>query len=1559
MGITSYSQNLEDVILWRVLKNIKNGFYIDVGAAWCNKDSVTKAFYDHGWTGINIEPNQKFIEQYTFNRPKDINLGIALSDKTGTSKLYLFDNTGLSSLNSDIAKSHVDVGYKTTISDITISTLEDICAEYVQKKDIHFLKVDVEGFEKSVLLGNDWKKYRPWIILLEAISPRSQEENYEEWEYILIESEYTFVYADGLNRFYLAKEHNELLSAFKYPPNVFDEYSLCTLSEAETKANEAEVKMIEAETKANEAETKASEAETKANKAETKATILEKELDKVHQSNHYFWTKTERQQAELNKIMNSNSWKVTKPLRVLRRGINWFAVRSISWITFAPNSRPRRILKHIINKSIDYIVHKPHLKKKVLTVLNYFPRVKYKLKFMKIHNDNIGKKDFNLVESDTKLKMSILGKENKIIQKRVVLFYAEFTASLDAITGVTRVCQKLSINLANDDIILIIVKLNKENLSIVPLEENELDRYSKTTGFLLKENDKKYYNLEYFKDIYESLVESPVQNWLIIPEVTYHSYHNPQPTSRLIKEAKDHGLKVGVVFYDNIPLISNYAQANAFKHMRYLSDISLADIIWPISNYAGESLYQYYVQYEKLSAQQMPAIVVAALPDEKDSERIVPEKNNNSNMILCLGTIDERKNQITLVKAFNYYCTENPNTTWTLILVGHLVETIKDALTSEIKNNKNIEIVQDATDKDIDILMNRASFTVFPSLEEGYGLPIVESLWHMRPCICANFGSMKDLSSKGGCLTVDVRNKNELYKAIDDMIHNKDLYWKKVKEIVARPVSTWWEYSSDILVSMAKYHTYNQFNGIIYLWVDATVNTPGNSGIQRLTRQLSRTLLEQTHKIVPIKWDEKKEVVILATEDDLEHLAKWNGPDVDLWHMKINFDDHSINRTYLLSDLPLNRSLSIQQNVIDYFKGNLVKCASIFYDAIPHKMDDIYPANFTAAHREYMTMLDQFDHIYSISNYSNNDLFEFLNKYAPRGLSLDNRLLSVTLPEEFPLINNYDEFIPDPNCCNILSVGTIEPRKNHIKLIEAFLEAEKISKKKLKLVLIGSNNSFCSELEGQVKDLIKRSESITWITNANDIELKENYIKSDFTIFSSSEEGFGLPIVESLWFGKPCICADFGQMAELSKYGGCLTTNVLNSELLCDSIVKLANNEKTYLELKSQIKDRYFRTWDDYAGEISNNLNNLFNNSKPIYSEILANQDGSNMIIPQRPLLSVCITTYQREEWIKLNIDNFLNVSKGLENIVELIVCDNSSSYSIENIIIENSKYKNVNIYQNSGNIGMLNNLSQTVSLADGEYIWLVGDDDVIHQGSLEKIIEILNTHKPDLINLNYKYNNEINTPNIGNLNKYLNESTIICNGKSSHLELLKNVSAYNENFYTAIYTFITKKTNSLRIFNQDTSGGPFSNMQTCVPSTKYIFTYLSEVDTYWENNPLITINLNVSWGEFAPIWILERIPEVYDYAELNGVAKLSVDKWRSHTLDSAVVFFNIIYTSETPEKYNEFDFIRFVRRNKHLDSFENIFLEVFKIYQEAYNNGHVLALYKPEEVKDFYNAAD
>ena len=89
MTMISYAQNFEDVVLWRALKNVKNGFYIDVGANHPIGGSVTKWFYEQGWSGINIEPVKSFYDKLCRDRKRDINICKALGNEKKANCVFL------------------------------------------------------------------------------------------------------------------------------------------------------------------------------------------------------------------------------------------------------------------------------------------------------------------------------------------------------------------------------------------------------------------------------------------------------------------------------------------------------------------------------------------------------------------------------------------------------------------------------------------------------------------------------------------------------------------------------------------------------------------------------------------------------------------------------------------------------------------------------------------------------------------------------------------------------------------------------------------------------------------------------------------------------------------------------------------------------------------------------------------------------------------------------------------------------------------------------------------------------------------------------------------------------------------------------------------------------------------------------------------------------------------------------------------------------------------------------------------------------------------------------
>jgi FkbM family methyltransferase len=384
MTFISYAQNFEDIILWRALKNVDAGFYVDIGAAWPDAHSVTKAFYLRGWSGINVEPNPDFYAQLCGQRPRDINIQIAVTNYEGKVELNLFRETGLSTLDIGVAQRHIKDNFYCVPLRVSTSTLANVLRRYLPtNQEVHFLKVDVEGLEGEVLSGNDWSVNRPWIILIESTQPLSQRESHHAWESRLIEAAYTFAYADGLNRFYVENSRLELLAAFKYPPNVFDEFVLASEIDAEEHRHQAEARAAVAEECLRQVEARAANAEVYRREAEARAAVAEECLRQVELRAAN--TEKSRREAEARAdalgiqamaLINSKSWRITKPLRDILthsgRLKNVIKLIMPQLFTGTPKSLLARTLGGV-NSLLDENVE---TKRVLLLLLNRFPRIK-------------------------------------------------------------------------------------------------------------------------------------------------------------------------------------------------------------------------------------------------------------------------------------------------------------------------------------------------------------------------------------------------------------------------------------------------------------------------------------------------------------------------------------------------------------------------------------------------------------------------------------------------------------------------------------------------------------------------------------------------------------------------------------------------------------------------------------------------------------------------------------------------------------------------------------------------------------------------------------------------------------------------------------------------------------------------------------------------------------------------------------------------------------------------------------------------------------------------------
>lgn len=213
----SYAQNREDVILAAFFEGVQQGFYVDVGANDPEIDSVTKYFYDQGWSGINIEPQHQHFVALERQRSRDINLNIGIGEEEGELTLRQYKGNGLSTFSPEMKEEYLSNPSRVTSNYIDVEVqVKPLSAVFTEQQvgNIHFMKVDVEGLEYEVLASNDWKRWRPQVICIETNHIK------KDWRKLLTVNNYESAFSDGLNEYFIDKRVKGLKANFSYVNSV-------------------------------------------------------------------------------------------------------------------------------------------------------------------------------------------------------------------------------------------------------------------------------------------------------------------------------------------------------------------------------------------------------------------------------------------------------------------------------------------------------------------------------------------------------------------------------------------------------------------------------------------------------------------------------------------------------------------------------------------------------------------------------------------------------------------------------------------------------------------------------------------------------------------------------------------------------------------------------------------------------------------------------------------------------------------------------------------------------------------------------------------------------------------------------------------------------------------------------------------------------------------------------------------------------------------------------------------------------------------------------------------
>lgn len=390
---------------------------------------------------------------------------------------------------------------------------------------------------------------------------------------------------------------------------------------------------------------------------------------------------------------------------------------------------------------------------------------------------------------------------------------------------------------------------------------------------------------------------------------------------------------------------------------------------------------------------------------------------------------------------------------------------------------------------------------------------------------------------------------------------------------------------------------------MIYVDVTDSCKSPMNTGIQRVVRGLFRALCAAENSLTPVLWEPKlKSYCALSKRERgfletpfaghggkaLSQPSRSANP-IPVWSKLARQLAHRRNRLDLAGQLTSTARILVPQIFRDG-RGEYVtalcgktgaRSIAFFYDAIPWRRPDVTPATNVAGVLEYMTALAEFDVVITSSSEASDDLRAC---WQMHGIKETPPLHILGWPPDESFGANPTAPRANKKRKQILCVGTLEPRKNHLALLAAVEKLWRDDALEFEFELIGRTTRECGpRVLAEVERLQQAGRAVHWRRHVDNDTLLAAYDQCSFTVFPSLVEGYGLPIVESLQRGRPCVCGGNGALGELASGGGCLIVDQTDPNALANGMRQLLSDEVLYQHLCAEARERKFESWRDYA----------------------------------------------------------------------------------------------------------------------------------------------------------------------------------------------------------------------------------------------------------------------------------------------------------------------------------------------------------------------------------------
>jgi len=526
-----------------------------------------------------------------------------------------------------------------------------------------------------------------------------------------------------------------------------------------------------------------------------------------------------------------------------------------------------------------------------------------------------------------------------------------------------------------------------------------------------------------------------------------------------------------------------------------------------------------------------------------------------------------------------------------------------------------VDLLGAPDDLTVQEIMRLCAAGISTSLWEGFNLPVAEMQWIDCPALAFNVGAHPEVIAEPWLLC---ESNKEMAAKLTRLLDSNGLNGNRAPELPARfeefrtrrrwefTLAAWQEQivqaASERQAEVAQVSAKSREERRIVL-VDVTNASldPANPGVIRVVRRLCSELQgDDRLELVFAGWNrDQGDYVFLdptrrnflqgygGPRDGLGLLAAWKGgvtPELLISRLRSTRSQPPI---LLMPEVMFDGQAGAR---LQWARRREFKTAAILYDLIPIFNPELTDPEVCSGFPLYLKTLARVDAVWTISDFT---LSEFSRYLAQQQAPLPSLHEAIHLPGQFgeQPRNQGGESSSANNEVRILFVSTLEPRKNHRRLLQAYrLLRERRPELALRLVLIGNRYAGALDIAEEVQALTQRDSSVEWLGTVDDERLASEFRRSSFTVYPSLIEGYGLPIVESLWMGRPCVTHDGGVMRELATPGGCITVDMMDPDAIAQALERISTDQDFLEKLRREALQRNIATWRDYAATIAQRL---------------------------------------------------------------------------------------------------------------------------------------------------------------------------------------------------------------------------------------------------------------------------------------------------------------------------------------------------------------------------------